>query len=115
MKEYNKRDDWKIIQTVKQELNKRWVDVGKLKIDCTRGVLQIQGELDFTGQGKSAMDSVTSIAVALRKYDAALKGLSNVRDVKWHLLGWEKHGRLWSYRPTAAIRKRDESRGFKTQ
>ena len=113
MREYSKRDDWKIIVNVKQEMTRRWVDINKLKIDCTRGVVDIQGELDFTGQGKSAMDSILSISNALKKLDTFLKSIGIVRDVKWKLLGWSRQGRVWTYKPTAEIRKKDEAKGIK--
>ena len=115
MREYRRQDDWKIICNVKIELTKRWVDVAKLKIFCTRGVVEIEGSLEFTGQGKSAMDSTQTIANALKKYDAALRSISMVRDIKWRLVGWEIRGRMWSYHPTAEIKKRDEAKGLKKQ
>ena len=113
MKDYNRKDDWTIITWVKIELVKRWINTGPLKISCTRGVVELEGPLEFSGQGKNAMDSITTIASTLKKIDTALKGISMVRDVKWRLSGWERTGRFWQYHPTAHIRKLDEKKGLK--
>ncbi|MFH1380052.1 MAG: hypothetical protein ABII23_07220 [bacterium] len=113
MKDYSKRDDWKIITEVKAELVKRFIDVAKLKIDCTKGFVEIEGPLQFIGRGQQAMDTIQTIANALKKYDIMLNALSNVRGIKWKLLGWEQKGRHWSYAPTAEIRKMNEKKGLK--
>lgn len=113
MKDYSRKDDWSLIVKVKQELTRLWIRVEHLKISCTRGHVDIQGPLEFSGQAKSTMDSVTAVASGLRKLDAALMAINNVRAVKWKLLGWEKKGKHWTYQPTAEIRKKDEKKGFK--
>lgn len=113
MKEYSKKDDWKIICNVKTELIKRYVDVTKLKIDCTKGSIEIQGTLEFTGQGKWAMDTIQTINNALKKYDIVIRSLSNVRNLKWKLHSWEQKGRRWSYAPSPGIRKKNEQKGLK--
>lgn len=113
MKEYSRKDDWKIITHIKAELVKRWVNVDKLKINCTRGAVEIEGLLDFTGTGRSAMDSIITIQNALKKFDTTLCAVSNVRAVKWKLLGWDRRGKLWNYHPTPQIRKINEAKGLK--
>jgi hypothetical protein len=113
MKDYTRKDDWRIITLIKVELVKRWIDVGPLKISCTRGVVDIEGPLGFSGQGRNAMDSITTIANTLKKIDTALKSVSMVRDVRWQLAGWERTGRFWQYHPTAYIRKIDEKKNLK--
>lgn len=113
MKEYSRRDDWKIITHIKAELVKRWVNVDTLRINCTRGAVEIEGHLDFTGTGRSAMDSIMSIQNALKKFDASLCAVSGVRAVKWKLLGWERRGKTWNYHPTPQIKKINEAKGLK--
>jgi hypothetical protein len=113
--DYSRKDDWKIITNVRMELNKRWVNCNSIKINCTRGVVDIEGMLEFTGQGRNAMDSVTTVANMLKKFDTALRGLPMVRDIKWKLAGWERTGRFWRYSPTPYIRKISEKKGIATK
>ncbi len=113
MKEYQKKDDWKIIKHVQADLVRKYIDITKLKINSTRGNVEIGGMLEFTGQARGAMDSVMTISNALKNMNVGLRSISNLRTIKWKLQGWELRGQKWNYAPTSDIRKKNEAKGIK--
>jgi len=114
--EYSRKDDWQINKHVTELLVKRWIDVTKLRINTTKGNVDIKGALDFSGQEKANMDTPVVVINLLKKIDAALKGLPKVRTVSYTLVGWAKQGTRWAYAPTRDMMKKDEmGQGFKKQ
>lgn len=92
--EYSRKMDWQINNNVKVELVKRWIDVQKLRIASSKGIVEIRGALGFTGKNEQSME-IPAIMGVLKTLDMVLKGLPNVRDVKWHLDNWQKLGVNW--------------------
>lgn len=95
MVEYSARTDWKINVMARDELVKKWVDVSKLRVSTTRGVIEIAGELVFVGKAAEDVE-LLSLINRLRAIDRSLKMIYGVRDVKWNLSNWKKTGSRWS-------------------
>ena len=94
MSDFDRKVDWQINNNIKVELVKRWIDVQKLRIMCTKGNVEIKGELEFTGKLAAERDPTTVINF-LKTLDLVLKGLPNVKSIKWDLHGWNKVGAKW--------------------
>jgi hypothetical protein len=92
--EYDKKIDWQINNNVKTELVKRWVNTQKLRITSTKGNVEIRGDLEFTGKYAGEMDNASTQSF-LKTLDLALKGLPNLRSVKWQVTGWQRVGARW--------------------
>ena len=92
--EYDRRIDWQINNNVKIELVKRWMNVQKLKITTTKGNVEIKGDLDFTGKAAQDLEE-SAVMNMLKTLDMALKGIPNLRDVKWNLDCFQKVGSRW--------------------
>ncbi|MBN1384847.1 MAG: hypothetical protein JW983_08205 [Elusimicrobia bacterium] len=103
--EYTRKMDWQLNNAVKTELVKRWVDTQKLRITTSKGYVEIKGELVFTGKLATDMDRAAIISF-LKTLDMMLKGLPNLRGVKWKLDAWQKVGVRWE--PTAGHKKAEE-------
>ncbi|MEW6556818.1 MAG: hypothetical protein AB1349_05620 [Elusimicrobiota bacterium] len=94
MVEYSRKMDWQINNNVKIELVKRWINTQKLRITTTKGNTEIKGELEFTGKAAHDMEEV-AIMNMLKNLDMALKGVPNLRDIKWDLDLFKKVGSRW--------------------
>lgn len=92
--EFDRKIDWQINNNVKIELVKRWINVQKLRITSAKGNVEIKGDLEFTGKFASDMDGA-AVQSFLKSLDLVLKGLPNLRSVKWQLTGWQKVGARW--------------------
>ena len=92
--EYDRRIDWQINNNIKIELVKRWINVQKLSISSMKGNVEIKGEIEFTGKLAQDRDR-TAVLNFLKMTDLALKGISNVRNVKWDITGWQRVGNRW--------------------
>ncbi|MFH0947817.1 MAG: hypothetical protein V1833_02315 [Elusimicrobiota bacterium] len=104
--EYDRKIDWQINNNVKIELVKRWINVQKVRITTTRGNVEIKGDLEFTGSAAKDMEE-SAIMNMLKTLDMALKGLPNIRDVKWDLDSFQKTGSRWQ---TSKLLKTDKSK-----
>lgn len=93
--EYTRKMDWQLNNNVKIELVKKWIDVQKLRITAVKGNVEIKGELVFTGKFATDMDNAATVSF-LKTVDMALRGLPNLRSVKWNLSGWQKTGVRWA-------------------
>lgn len=91
---YSPRMDWRINVDAKEELVKHWVDVSKIKISTTHGVIEISGELLFTGKAAGESEPMV-INSMLKAIDRSLKVIPHVRDVVWRLKNWKKVGSRW--------------------
>lgn len=94
MVEYDRKTDWQINNNVKIELVKRWINVQKLRITTTKGNVEIKGDLEFTGKALQDLEE-SAVMNMLKNLDMALKGISNLRDVKWNLDCFQKVGSRW--------------------
>ncbi|OGS46120.1 MAG: hypothetical protein A2539_03260 [Elusimicrobia bacterium RIFOXYD2_FULL_34_15] len=94
MVEFSRKMDWQINNNVKVELVKRWINVQKLSISSMKGNVEIKGEIEFTGKLAQDRDR-TAVLNFLKMTDLALKGISNVRNVKWDITGWQRVGNRW--------------------
>ena len=92
--EYSARIDWQINNNVKQELTKRWIDISKLRISTTKGVVEIKGAISFTGQAGGDTE-LSTIMNKLKNIDRAIRGINYVRDIHWKLDNWKKIGSRW--------------------
>ena len=93
--EYTRKMDWQLNNNVKTELVKKWIDVQKLRITAVKGNVEIKGVLIFTGKFATDMDNAAIVSF-LKTIDMALRGLPNLRSVKWNLSGWQKIGVRWA-------------------
>ncbi|MDD5687818.1 MAG: hypothetical protein PHE88_08315 [Elusimicrobia bacterium] len=112
MVEYSRKMDWQINNNVKIELVKRWVDVQKLRICTTKGNVEIKGSLEFTGRAAQDLEAV-AVMNLLKNLDLALKGISNLRDVKWDLDCWKKVGSRWQ--PAKVSKEKEKEEELKQQ
>jgi hypothetical protein len=103
--DFDRKIDWQINNNVKIELVKRWVNVQKLRITSTKGNVEIKGELEFVGKNAGELDNA-AIANFLKSLDMALKGLPNLRTVKWELTTWQRVGNRWAPSANAAREER---------
>ncbi|HAM39234.1 MAG: hypothetical protein A2474_08215 [Elusimicrobia bacterium RIFOXYC2_FULL_34_12] len=94
MVDFSRKMDWQINNNVKVELVKRWINVQKLSISSIKGNVEIKGEIEFTGKLAQDKDR-TAILNFLKMTDLALRGISNVRSVKWNITGWQRVGNRW--------------------
>ena len=101
--EYNRKIDWQINNNVKIELVKRWINVQKVRIITTNGNVEIKGELEFTGNDAKDMEE-SAIMNMLKNLDMMLKGIPNIRDIKWNLDRFQRVGAQWH-----------ENKSFKTK
>ena len=102
--QYNNQIDWQINNMAKQELVKRWIDLAKLHISATKGIVHIQGELIFVGPA-AADTEIPEMIMKLKAIERALRGLPFVRDIIWKLDNWTKSGLVWTPEKRA-IRKK---------
>lgn len=105
--EYSKKDDWLINKSVLERLIRSWIDVSKLRINTTKGNVEIKGGLEFTGQAKAGIDSPVVIINTLKKLDPSLKAIPNVKTVKYDFSGWKKQGARWNYVPSKEQEKKE--------
>ena len=111
--EYSKRDDWQINKHVLEVLVRCWVETRKLRINTTKGNVDIKGELEFTGQGKANIDSPVVVINILKRIDSGIKAIPKVKSVIYSVAGWKKHGNRWMYAPTREMMREDEiGQGF---
>jgi len=94
MVEYTKQVDWQINSAALQELVKRGVDVKRLQITSTRGILEIRGTLAFGAATIEDLD-VMLVFNKLRIIDRTMRGIPYLRDIQWKLLNWKKVGQNW--------------------
>lgn len=95
MVEYNARIDWQISHDAKKELVRRFVDITKLRVSCTKGIIEISGDLAFSLKSKE--DTEVQVLVAkLKSIDSTLRAITYVRDVQWRLESWKKSGQRWA-------------------
>lgn len=92
--EFDRKIDWQINNNVKIELVKRWVNVQKLRITSAKGYVEIKGDLEFTGKFATDLDRA-AVQNFLKTLDMVLRGLPNLRGVKWQLSGWQRVGTRW--------------------
>ena len=104
MVEYSRKIDWQINNNVKIELVKRWINVQKLRITTTKGNVEVKGDLEFTGKASQDMEE-SAIVSMLKTLDIALKGLPNVRNIKWELDCFKKVGARWQATKSSKIGK----------
>ena len=88
-------DDARINSMVRSVLVRRWVDLDRLRIGTSDGVVYVEGELrqglslaTAIGEGKPSVQFI-------RKVDRELRRISGVRDVVLSLAGFEKVGAEW--------------------
>lgn len=103
-----------INKSVLERLVRSWIDVSKLRINTTKGNVEIKGSLEFTGQAKAGIDSPVVIINTLKKLDPSLKAIANVKTVKYDFSGWKKQGVRWIYAPSRQQEKK-EARMFGTE
>ncbi|MFH1282840.1 MAG: hypothetical protein ABII27_04170 [bacterium] len=106
--EYSKKDDWRINRSITERLVRAWIDTTKLRINTTKGNVDIKGELNFTGQAKASIDSPMVIINMLKKLDYALKAIPNVKVIQYNFAGWSKQGLRWEYNPSKEQDKKDK-------
>lgn len=94
--------DYRLNAEVRRFLVSRWVDVSRLRLGTTNGVVYIIGTLDTTMEDPhrrvdevvhlAASDRVLRLAVSLEKY---LRRMPDVRDVVFKLDNIYKRGGRW--------------------
>lgn len=94
--------DYRLNAEVRRFLVSRWVDVGRLQIGTTNGVVYIMGALDTTMEDphrrvdeivhRGAGERVLRLAVSLEK---SLRRIPDVRDVVFKLDNIHKRGGRW--------------------
>lgn len=110
--EYNRKIDWQINGNVKVELVKRYLDTNQLKISTTKGVCDIGGKIELTGQAGKDADP-TTLMLLLKKLELALRSVPFLKAVRWSIDGWQRQGTQWQYTPTATMKKTEEERKHK--
>lgn len=94
MLEYSRKIDWQINSDVKIELTKRWIDTSRLLISTTKGSVFIKGQLVFYGN-KAAIEMADKLSI-LKNMNSAIRGLRNVRSIRWKLDGFQLIGTQWN-------------------
>ncbi len=91
-------DDARINSIVRNVLVRRWVDLDRLRIGTSDGVVHIEGEIrqclslaPAIGEGRPSVQFV-------RKIDRELRRIAGVRDVVLSLDGFERVGTEWRRR-----------------
>ena len=92
---YSKQIDWKINSSVKQELVRLWIDVSKIVVSTTKGVVDISGAVNFTGAFANEKE-LANLVNKLKSADTIVRSIYGVRDVRWKLKNWTKTGNTWS-------------------
>ena len=98
MEPYAAKLDWEINRKVKNELVKRGLNLSKIKISSTRGIVELRGELEFlTAQSKTI--SPEQVQLLLHQLDLSIRAIPGVKMIKWKIKNWQKMGTRWLYRP----------------
>ena len=87
----NRADDLKAMRQVRSVLVKHWIDLGRLSLRCTSGVLQIRGSLMRLAGMK---DPLTSAIVQTIFTD--IKRVREIKRIQPDLSNWNDHGGGWT-------------------
>ena len=94
--------DYRLNAAVRRFLVSRWVDVNRLQLGTTNGVVYIMGALDTTmedpyrrvgeGVNRASSEHVLRLAISLEK---SLRRMPDVRDVVFKFENLHKRGGRW--------------------
>jgi hypothetical protein len=94
--------DYRINAEVRRHLVSRWVDIQRLQLGCTNGVIYIVGTLDTTmedprrrldeGAQKTAAERVLRLVMRMER---ELRSIRDVRDVIFKFDNVHKRGGRW--------------------
>ena len=94
MVEYSPRIDWQINNTVTHELVKKKINMNKIRVSTTKGVVEISGELSFENRDVEEME-VMDVFNRMKIIDRVIRAVAYVRDLQWRLNNWTKVGVRW--------------------
>jgi hypothetical protein len=113
-------EDYRINAEVRRHLTSRWVDVSRLQIGTTNGVVYLMGTFEPTvadalrrvGQ-QQVDDPVKRLLSLLFLVDGELRRLRNVRDVVHNFRNIKKRGGTWRVSTPRGVQtvSADEARG----
>ena len=83
--------DLKAMRQVRSVLVKHWIDLGRLSLRCTSGVLQVRGSLARLSGMK---DPLTSAIVQTIFTD--IKRIREIKRIQPDLSNWSDHGGGWT-------------------
>ena len=92
--EYSTTIDWQISKTIKHELVKRYIDVTRLGISTTKGIVEIKGDMNFQVKADNEKE-FAAVAEKIKKIDIALRHVAFVREIHWKLANMKKVGLHW--------------------
>jgi hypothetical protein len=88
-------EDARIHSQVRSVLVRRWVDLERLRVGTTDGVVHIEGELRQCLSLAPAIGEGAPSLQFVRKLERELQRIPGVRDVVLSLVGFEKVGWEW--------------------